>query len=53
MTDETMEFTVVIEAWFEADNPEDAEAIVRRLQERVFEHPSVFKVEAEQPEEQA
>lgn len=51
MTD-TPEYCTVIEAWFLADNDEDAEAVVERLAERVFEHPSVIQVEAEKAEEQ-
>lgn len=46
------EYTTVIEAWFEADNDEDAAAIAQRLRDRVAEHPAVGEVEFERPEEQ-
>lgn len=45
------EYAVVIEAWFEADNDEDAAAVSERLRDRVKEHPSVSEVETQRPEE--
>lgn len=51
--DNPREFSTVIEAWFAADNEQDAEAVVKRLTERVLEHPCVFQVEAERAEEQS
>lgn len=45
------EYATVIEVWFEADNPEDAEGVVKRLTQRVLEHPCVLLVEAETAEE--
>ena len=39
-------WTTNVEATFEADNAEDAEAIAERISERVFAHPQVWSVEA-------
>jgi phosphoribosylformylglycinamidine (FGAM) synthase PurS component len=39
------EYEVQLQVTFEADNHEDAEAVVVRLCERVLEHPNVLAVE--------
>jgi hypothetical protein len=44
---EAKQYDVYIEASIEADNDEDAAAIVKRLTERVFEHPCVMDVEGQ------
>lgn len=36
-------FTMSVDAVFEADNIEDAQAIARRITERVLEHPGVWE----------
>lgn len=40
------EYPVYIDTRIEADNDQDAEAITRRLAERVLEHPATIEVEA-------
>lgn len=40
-------WTTVVEATFVADNAEDAEAVAKRLNERVLEHPSVWETAVE------
>ena len=41
------QYDVYIEASIEADNDEDAAAIVKRLTERVVEHPCVLDAEGQ------
>lgn len=43
---------MTVEATFEADNAEDADAISRRLTERVLEHPQVWSATGEFDPEQ-
>lgn len=45
-------WVVNVTACFEADNPEDAAAIARRLTERVLEHPDVWGATGEFDPEQ-
>ena len=44
------EWAVVIEAWFESDNEEDAVAFSTALGERVLEYRNVTLVETQRPE---
>ena len=41
-TRSTLLWGMTVEVTFEADNPEDAAAIAKRITERVIEHPAVW-----------
>ncbi len=47
MTDTAQTWIMDINVTFEADNQLDAEAIARRVTQRVLEHPSVWAAEGE------
>lgn len=54
MSGTTRLWETMVVATFEADSAEDADAIAERLAERVFEHPSVWAIDAEfDPEQRA
>jgi hypothetical protein len=47
-----MEYSTVIEVWFDADDDKDAEAVVAHLDAQTLEHPNVTRVATEPPESQ-